>query len=246
MISARSESLEIKNKLQQISVDLIIYNQKLQTILNKEIALLPADTVLPRIDFIPATENSAFAANPSIGYINQQVEVSQLEKKLESSRALPDLSIGYFSQTMQGTQEINGVPRVFGIGDRFSGIQAGIAVPIWFVPYSAKAKAAKLKEKIAQTNAESYSKSISGSYRSLLLELSKNSNSVDYYERQAIPEADLIISQATKSYKAGAMDYSDYMLSLNRALSIKQNYLDALNSYNQTIISIDFITGKIF
>jgi cobalt-zinc-cadmium resistance protein CzcA len=33
MISARTESLEIKNKLQQISTDLIIYNQKLQTVL---------------------------------------------------------------------------------------------------------------------------------------------------------------------------------------------------------------------
>ena len=246
MISARSESLEIKNKLQQISADLIIYKQKLQTILNTETALLLADTVLHRIDFLPPADNSIIVANPSVGYINQQVEVSQLEKKLESSRALPDLSIGYFSQTMQGTQEINGVPRVFGTGDRFTGIQAGIAVPIWFVPYSAKAKAAKLKEKIAQTDAESYSKSLSGNYRSLMLEFSKNSNSVDYYEKQAIPEADLIIEQATRSYRGGAMDYSDYILSLNRALSIKQNYLDALNSYNQTIISIDFVTGKTY
>jgi len=245
MISARSESLEIKNKLQQISADLLIYNQKLQTVLNAEKAFLTADTALHRIDYLPAADNSVLVANPTIGYVNQQVEVSRLEKKLESSRALPDLSIGYFSQTMQGTQEINGVPRVFSAGDRFTGIQAGVAVPIWFVPYSAKAKAAKLKEKIAQTDAESYSKSLSGSYRSLLLEFNKNTNSVEYYEKQAIPEADIIINQATKSYRAGAMDYFDYILSLNRALSIKQNYLDALNNYNQTIISIDYISGKI-
>jgi cobalt-zinc-cadmium resistance protein CzcA len=224
----------------------VIYNQKLQTILNVETTLYPADTVLHRIDYLPAGDKSVLAANPSVGYINQQIEVSRLEKKVERSRALPDLSIGYFSQTMQGTQEINGVPRVFGTGNRFTGIQAGIAVPLWFAPYSAKAKAAKLKEKIAQTDAESYSKSLSGSYHSLTLELSKNSNSVDYYEKQAIPEADLIIEQATRSYKGGAMDYLDYILSLNRALSIKQNYLDALNNYNQTIISIDFITGKIY
>ena len=246
MISARSESLEIKNMLQQITADLIIYNQKLQTVLNAETPLFPADTVLHRIDLLPVTDNSAIAANPSVGYINQQVEVSRLEKKVERSRALPDLSIGYFSQTMQGTQEINGVPRVFGPGNRFTGIQAGVAVPIWFAPYSAKAKAAKLKEKIAQTDAENYSKSLSGNYRSLMQEFSKNNNSVDYYEKQAIPEADLIIEQATRSYKGGAMDYLDYILSLNRALSIKQNYLDALNDYNQTIISIDFITGKIY
>jgi heavy metal efflux system protein len=54
----------------------------------------------------------------------------------------------------------------------------------------------------------------------------------------------LIIDQATKSYKAGAIDYLDYIQSLSRALTIKQNYLDALNNYNQTIISIDYITGK--
>jgi len=246
MISARSQSLEIKNQLQQINADLVIYNQKLQTILNVETTLYPADTVLHRIDYLPTGDKSGLAANPSVSYINQQIEVSRLEKKVESSRALPDLSIGYFSQTMQGTQEINGVPRVFGTGNRFTGIQAGIAVPLWFAPYSAKAKAAKLKEKIAKTDAENFSKSLSGSYRSLMLEFSKNSNSVDYYEKQAIPEADLIIEQATRSYKAGAMDYLDYILSLSRALSIKQNYLDVQNNYNQTIISIDFITGKIF
>jgi cobalt-zinc-cadmium resistance protein CzcA len=246
MISARSQSFEIKNQLKQINADLVIYNQKLQTILNVETTLYPADTVLHRIDYLPATDKAVLAANPSVGYVNQQVEVSRLEKKLESSLALPDLSIGYFSQTMQGTQEINGVPRVFGTGNRFTGIQAGIAVPLWFAPYSAKVKAAKFKEKVAQTNAEYYSKSLSGNYRSLMLEFSKNSNSVDYYEKQAIPEADLIIEQATKSYKAGAMDYLDYILSLNRALSIKQSYLDAQNNYNQTIISIDFITGKIY
>ena len=246
MISARSQSMEIKNQLRQIHADLIICSQKLQTVLNVETTLYPADTVLHRIGYIPAVDNPVLAGNPSVGYVNQQIEVSRMEKKLESSRILPDLSIGYFSQTMQGSQEVNGIPRTFGTGNRFTGIQAGIAVPIWFAPYTAKTKAARFKEKVARTNAEDYSKSVTGNYRSLLLELSKNTSSVDYYEKQAIPEADLIIEQASKSYKAGAMDYLEYILSLNRALGIKQNYLDALNMYNQNIISIDFITGKIF
>ena len=80
----------------------------------------------------------------------------------------------------------------------------------------------------------------------LLGEYTKFSNSLEYYEKQAVPEAGLIIDQATRSYRAGAMDYLDYILNLNRALSIRQNYLDALNNFNQTIISIDFISGKIF
>jgi heavy metal efflux system protein len=246
MITARSQSMEIKNQLQQVKADLQIYEQKLRTLLNTEFELSTADTILHRINFQMAPDSTALARNPSMGFMQQQVEVSLFEKKLERSRMLPDLSFGYFSQTMQGTQEVNGMPQTFGAGDRFTGFQAGITIPLWFVPFTSKTKAAALKEQIARTNAEYYHESLSGNYNSLLEEYSKYNNSVEYYENQAVPEADLIIDQATRSFKAGALDYLEYVLSLNRALDIKRDYLDALNSCNQTIINIEFITGKIY
>jgi cobalt-zinc-cadmium resistance protein CzcA len=159
---------------------------------------------------------------------------------------MPDLSIGYFSQTMQGDQEVSGIPRTFGPGDRFTGIQAGVAIPLWFSPNASKTKASKIKEMVSETYAASISKAVLGNFHSLLGEYNKFSKSLNYYESQAIPEAALIIDQATRSYKAGAMDYLDYILNLTRALTIRQNYLDALNNYNQTIINIQYITGKIF
>ena len=63
-------------------------------------------------------------------YIKQQVEVSQIEKKLERSQMLPDINLGYFSQTIIGTQDVNGVPRNFGQDFGFTGIQAGISSSI--------------------------------------------------------------------------------------------------------------------
>lgn len=246
MITARSQSLEVRNQLQQVSADLVIYKQKLQTLLNSKSEILPADTVLPRANFSFTADSFAIAGNPSLSFIQQQVEISHIEKKLETSRMMPDLSIGYFDQSMRGIQEVNGIPRSFGMSDRFTGIQAGIAIPLWFKPYTSKIKSARLNEQIAQTNAEYYSKSLLGTYQSLLGEYAKYNNSLTYYENQAVPEADLIIGQATLSYKAGAMDYLEYIMNLGRALDIKQNYLDALNSFNQTIINIEFITGKIY
>ena len=201
---------------------------------------------MQRIDFASVSDSASIEQNPFLAYIKQQVEVSQIEKKLERSQMLPDLNVGYFSQTIIGTQDVNGVPRYFGTDYRFTGFQAGISVPLWFPPYTSRTKAAKINENIARNNAENYTKSISGNYQSLLDEYNKYSSSVDYYEKQAVPEADLIIEQATRSYKAGALDYLDYVLTLNRALAIRQNYLDALNNFNQTVISIEYITGKIF
>jgi len=61
-----------------------------------------------------------------------------------------------------------------------------------------------------------------------------------------LPEADLIIEQSTLSYRAGALDYLEYVISLSRAISIKQDYLDALNNLNQVIINLDYLKGKIY
>ena len=244
MITARSQSLEVKNQLQQINADVGIYARKLQTLLNTDETWYPADTILKKQLMVLLPDSTAIAENPLLGFVKQQVEVAEVEKKLEQSRALPDLSIGYFNQTMQGVQEVNSVPTAFGPSDRFAGVQAGITVPLWYKPYSAKVKAAGIRQNIAQTNAEAYSKTLSSNYRSLIDEYNKYSKSVDFYEKQAVPEAGYIIEQSGRSYKAGAMDYLDYVLSLNRAITIKQNYLDALNSYIQTIINIESISGK--
>ena len=244
MITARSQSFEVKNQLQQINTDVGIYVRKLQTLLNTDESWYPADTLLKRQLLVLLPDSSAIAENPTLGLVKQQVEVAGAEKKLEQNRALPDLSIGYFSQTMQGVQEVNSVPTTFGPGNRFSGVQAGITLPLWYKPYSAKVKAAGIRQNIAQTNAEAYSKTLASDYRSLLDEYEKYSKSVDFYELQAVPEANYIIEQSGRSYKAGAMDYLDYVLNLNRALTIRQNYLDALNSYKHTIINIEYISGK--
>jgi cobalt-zinc-cadmium resistance protein CzcA len=246
MITARSQSLEIKNQLYQVTSDMAISSRKLMVLLNSKSVLIPSVREVHRIDFALNSDSISVEQNPYLNYMKQQVEVSQIEKRLESSQMLPDLNVGYFSQTIIGTQDVNGVPRNFGQGFRFTGVQAGIAVPLWFSPYTSRTRAAKISENIARTNAENYTRSVSGNYQSLLDEYNKYASSVDYYENQAIPEADLIIEQATRSYEAGALDFLDYVLTLNRALTIRQNYLDALNSCNQTIISIEYITGKIF
>jgi cobalt-zinc-cadmium resistance protein CzcA len=246
MITARSQSLEIKNQLYQVTSDIAIGGRKLMVLLNSRLPLTPSVKEVHRIDFALNSDSVSVEQNPFLAYVKQQVEVSQISKKLERSQMWPDINVGYFSQTMVGTQDVNGVPSYFGKDSRFTGVQAGISFPLWFPAYTSRTKAAKINENIARTNAEYYIKSTSGDFQSLIDEYNKYTSSVDYYEKQAVPEADLIIEQATRSYKAGALDYLDYVFTLNRALAIRQNYLDALNNYNQTIIAIEYITGKIF
>ncbi len=246
MITARSQNLEVKNQLYQINSDIGILSRKMKIVLNTEYLPVPEDTKLRKISIAIISDSTSLIQNPSLGYVKQQVEISNLSRKLERSRMLPDLSVGYFSQTIIGSQDVNDIQKPFGRDYRFNGVQAGIAIPLWFPAYTSKTKAAKITEEIARTDAEYYSRSVAGNYRTLIAEYDKFSASVDYYEKQAVPEADIIIEQANLSYKAGALDYLEYVFTINKALVIRQNYIEALNNCNQTVISLEYITGKIF
>lgn len=240
-MTARSQAMEIRNRSRQISADMAVSKRKLQTLLNTSLPFSTADTVLIKLPFTPTAE--ALAQHPSLSLAKQEVALAQTEKKLERSRMLPDLSIGYFNQTIDGTLDANGV--AFRKGYRFSGIQAGITLPLWATPHSAKIKAAGISEKLARTNSEQFGKSLASSYEELLQEHAKFKSSVEYYEQQAVPEALMIINQSTLNYKAGSLNYLDYVLSLARASEIRQNYLEALNGLNQTIIELQFLTGQL-
>jgi cobalt-zinc-cadmium resistance protein CzcA len=243
-ISAESQSLEVKNELKQTQADIEIYLKRLQTLLNMRQPFTIADTALVKLKLSVATDSLAIMANPSLAFSRQQIEVASMESKVEKAKLLPDFTLGYFNQSITGTQDVNGTPRYYSSGDRFTGIKAGIAIPFWFKPNASKIEALKINHQIAQTNAEYFKSALSGEFEALLQEYSKYKGSIDYYEQSALPQADLIISQSTKTYKLGDMDYLEYIMTLSRALQLKNNYLETLNHYNQSILALEFIAGK--
>ncbi|NWJ52114.1 MAG: CusA/CzcA family heavy metal efflux RND transporter [Bacteroidetes bacterium] len=187
---------------------------------------------------------TALLNNPSLALEQQKVEVAAIETKLEKSKLMPDIKIGYFNQSIKGEQNENGIARTYTASDRFTGIQAGIAIPVWFGPQAARIKAAGLNKLKTQTDAAATRQELINQLERAKGEYLKDESSLNYYEQSANPQALLIINQATASYKSGALDYSDYIQSLNRAIQIKANYLEVLHHYNQSIIAIETILGK--
>ena len=243
-ISAETQSFEIRNLLRQTATDIEIYQQRLQTLMNTEIPVKISDTVLVKLPFRIPGDSSLVESNPMLAFYRQQIEVAGREAGVERSKLLPDFMIGYFNQSMIGTQEVNSEPRYFSSADRFTGIKAGITLPLWFVPYTARIKAANLNRRISEMNATYYRQTLSGEYRAQYQEYLKYKTTIEYYEQTALHQADLIIGQSTKSYKLGDLDYLEYIQSLTGAIRIKDNYLESLNSYNQSVISLEYIIGK--
>jgi heavy metal efflux system protein len=243
--SAESQSMEVKSLLQQNEADMQIYQTQLQTLLNSDepINILENENLSKRsLDLNP--DSNATTNSPFLAYFKQQAEIAQKFKNLEKSKMMPDLSFGYFNQSLKGFQLINGTDRYFNGAYRFIGFQAGIAIPIWSRPYSARIKAADFNKKAAESDFKYYQRNVQGQYMIAVQEYLKYKNKLEYFETSALPQAQLIIQNAQSGFRNGAINYVDFLQAMNRALSVQTNHLETLNSYNQSVINIEYIIGN--
>jgi cobalt-zinc-cadmium resistance protein CzcA len=244
--TAESQVAEIKVLLQQNQSDIKIYRTQLQTLLNSD---SPVDISVNQLGVKESTallDTHGIADNPTLAWFRQQIEVAEREKSVEKSRLMPDLTAGYFNQSLNGpNQDIDGSPVIFNSSDRFTGFQIGVAIPIFGAKSQASAiKASELKRQENEARLKATSNELEGRLQSLIQQHQKFQNSLEYYESNALPQAELILKQAQKGFESGDIGYVEYIQGLNRALGVRFNYLDILNQYNQASIQIEFIVGN--
>ena len=236
--TAESQEMELKTMIFQNNASISAMQGHLSALLNANYSVLISDETLHKLDYNPGTGNSALPNNAALQYLHQQIEVNNKSNKVEKAKILPDISVGYFNQSLTGFQNINGADQYFGPNNRFTGLMLGMALPLWIGPQIAKLKAVGINKQVAESDYENALKMMQGSYNQALQEFEKHKASLDYYEKTALPLTELIIENAQKSLKNGDIDYTKYAYSMNQALSIKSGYLESLNNYNQAIIII--------
>lgn len=239
--TAQTQYNEVRNQMEKNQADIRAYTAELKRLLNTDdsITLSKQDF---RQDHLQLTDSLSLA-NPLIAQQQQQVEIADKTIRLERSLSAPDFSIGYFNQSIIGSQTINGQDVYFGGGKRFQGVQAGIAIPIFYKPYAAKIKAARIEKQVAESQLGLYQANLKGALSQSYQELLKNARSIDYYEKSAIPNAMLILKQSQLAFQNGEIGYIELMQSLKTSSDIRLGYLQAINQYNQSVYRIKYLAG---
>jgi cobalt-zinc-cadmium resistance protein CzcA len=240
--TAETRVMEIQNGLKMIASDISIQEKQLRILLNDTIGLSFVPAPLDERVLANLQDSTQLSSNPMLAYAKQRINIANAEKSVQSAKMLPDLSVGYFNLSQIGSPTENG--SIAGASNRFTGIQAGISIPLFYGSYKASIKSAKLKEHMAQTNADYYQTVLQGQYEQQLQEVIKYKGSLSYYNDKAVPQANLIIGNAQKSFENGAIGYVEYFQNLNQGLELKFNYLNTLNGYNQAIINLEYLIGQ--
>ncbi|WP_031428474.1 CusA/CzcA family heavy metal efflux RND transporter [Flavimarina sp. Hel_I_48] len=242
-VTSATQSMQIKNKLQQNEADLRIAKKRLQVVLNTndDIGVSDAELVAREIDL--DIEKQSVEQSPLYVYLKRQLEVRKRETNVERNKVLPDIMFGYNSQTFNGVQNSGIANQNFSKDDRFSFFQVGIAIPIFPGGHRSKINAAKIEEDIAQSQIELNQTQLEGELQNLLQEYYKLQGTLNYYQNEALPQAELIIDNSEKSFKSGNVSYAQYLQNLTLANSIQTEYLNTLYQYNQSIIVIEALLG---
>ena len=241
--TAETQRLEIQNLKRQNLADIEISGARLKALLKSDSSIKAADVLKKRT--VPTEVSAAqIQSNPSLKLINQEVAISQQYKRMEKSKIMPDLLLGGFVQSLTGIQNVNGQDIYYPRSKQFTGFQLGLAIPLWIKPNLARANAAAFQEESMRKRAQQYEVTLAGSFEQALRELDKNTATVNYYETSALQNAELILSQSRKAFHAGEISYIEYLQALKISIGIKSNYLQALNQYNQSIVTLEYLLGK--
>ena len=217
-----------------------IFQLQFQLLLNTETVFIPSSDN-PKISFVATLDTTAITKHPQLQVLQQQKNIMLVNTKLEKSRLLPNLNLGYSNQSIQG----NGADNIlYPSSARFNSFQFGIGVPIFFGSQKAKISSSKTLELISENNYQIGLQTLKSEYQTAFKQYQTQSATVKYFETTALQNANTITKTATQQFTNGDINYLDWTMLINNATAIKSNYADAVKQLNQTIIQLNYLTNK--
>jgi cobalt-zinc-cadmium resistance protein CzcA len=233
-INAETKCYEIKNKINTTQSDIELQLKKLQSLLNESQPITIFDTVLQKHELKLNRDSMVLSDNPTLACLENQMRLTDLSVKVERSKLWPEFEIGYVNQSNKELAD----------NARFTGIQAGLSIPLLFFSQKGKIRASQINSQMAKNNYDVAQNEIKNEFDALYTVVVNTGKSLDYYRSFILPNVEIGIKQATLSYHAGEIGYIEYLQFLNQSVEIKNTYLETLNSYNQTCIEIEKIINQ--
>ena len=209
-----------------------------------------SDFAIAEIPFAPLsfdalTDPSVVNNNPLLLAAKQQLLVIEAERNVSKAEALPDFKVGYFIQSIAGPQEVSGQTKTYSSIPQFQGVHVGVNVPIFGRSvYKAKNDAMTLQLAAQQKQTAYLQTQLNGQLKQYVQQYDFDKNNVSYYEKKALPNAQLMLKNATKSYQSGDIGYIEYAQTLQMNLETKKAYLEAINGLNKTVLALQFVVNQ--
>ncbi len=239
-VSAETQRGQIYLQLSQLNQDMEIIQLEFQLLLNSKTQFFPETNEI-KLKYNVTPDASEIKQHPFIKSLYQQKQISFLNTKLERSKLFPDLSVMYNNMSMRGT----GSDNVYYSGSaRFQSAQVGIGIPLFFGSQKAKISSSKSNELITENNYQTGLQIINSEYLKAIAQLNNSKLILNYYENTAIKNSIIISQTANKQFANGDINYLEWNMLANQAITIQSEYINAIRNYNESVIQLNYLSNK--
>lgn len=232
-ITAQNQKAAINIQLKQVQRELETPKLQWQWLLNSDTVykVESPEKIIP----LQVDETSK---NPVIQVLEQQKNIAASQTKVEKSKLLPGLMIGYNLNSFKGTGADD---KLYNASPQFHSVQVGFSIPVFSQSQRARINASKITESITENQLQATSAYLQNRYKQLSENYQRNLEIVNYYESEGLKNAAVVTETIQKQFTNGEINYLDFVMLINQAISIQSNYADAVKMLNDTIIQINYL-----
>lgn len=236
--TADTQSMQIRNQWAQNQSDREIALRQLQLLISHSDAILTENHIK-----LEKPENLNALSSPQVNFAASQVGLAKGARSVEQNKILPDFNVGFFAQSLTGFQLIDNQDVFFDRSKLFTGFQLGISFPLWFGPHAARVKSYNWQQQAAEQRLEYSLQQTNAQVEQAIQSIDKFEASLEYYEKYALQNADLITAQARKSFSSGEIGYLEFLNAWKNVFEIRLGYEQTLLQYNLAVIQLERTLG---
>lgn len=228
---AESQAGEVRNQLAQATADVQTVVRQLGRLSDRNEPFRAGGLVRSQ-PALGIGDSVIVGQNPALAFLRQTEVLSEQQIGLERARSLPGLMVGYYNQSSRETPTQ--------LRFRF-----GLTLPVWFGQYRSRTAAAQTGLQLARQRTTAQMQTLSVDLQQAQGDFEKFRAALDYYETTGLRQSNDLINTARRLFGAGQNDYVSFLRTINDAYAIRLRYLDALRNYNQSLLTINYLTGNL-
>ena len=182
--------------------------------------------------FLIILPDTSLANNLSLNYSSQQIAVASKQLAVNRQRAMPGFTVAFLNQGEMDTPFRN----------RF---YAGIRIPLWYWQYNGNTAAARNHVDAAKYEFQANQLQIHANIQEAHEKFIAYSDALFGYNNEVLKDADALVNAAGRFFNSGNNSYMDYLRNLASATEVTLSYWEIVKNYNQTLIYIQYLNGKL-
>jgi cobalt-zinc-cadmium resistance protein CzcA len=243
LTSAQARAAMLKNQRHIMETEFNVLQSRLQVLLGTQASYLPVDTLPPAWQKLYLPDSAATLRNPEVRQAEQQVTINNLKAKVNRAKGLPEVNVGYSSQSFAGP-DVNNPNIIYNTGNRFSSYMVGVNVPLFLKQYKSAARYASLQAKAASYELTEKQAEWIGQWHQAQQRYLQQGQAIAYYESSALKQASELVRTATLSFRNGGISYLEWANLYSQSVQIRTDRIDALSQLDQTINTLWYYQGQ--